>query len=97
MRFFTDQYFSEAQKSKLLENSHLIERLSIKLDDQETQLQRPEPVFYMEWQQAHSEPATIKDDDCLTAPPPVTDLSAVLVSMMVGGIGVMFVFDVLLN
>ncbi len=95
MRFFTDQFFSEAQKTKLLENSHLIERTSVKLEGQEIPAhQQSEPVFYMEWQQEPSVQAA--EPDCGNDQP-VMDLSAVMVMMLVGGFGAMFVFDVLLN
>lgn len=95
MRFFTDQFFSDAQKTKLLENSHLIEHPSVKLGEQENSSHRSEPVFYMEWQQEPSVQAP--EPDSRIDPPPVMDLSAVMVMMLVGGFGMMFVFDVLLN
>lgn len=95
MRFFTDQYYSDTQKAKLLENSHLIERLNVKLGEQEIQSRQPSQVFYMEWQQEVPEPVPAADNS-LNEPPPVLDLSAAMVMMLVGGFGIMFVFDVLL-
>lgn len=94
MRFFTDQFFSEAQKTKLLENSHLIEHPSVKLGEQENSSHQSAPVFYMEWQQ---EPPVQAPEPDSRLDPPVMDLSAVMVMMLVGGFGMMFVFDVLLS
>ncbi len=95
MRFFTDQFFSETQKTKLLENSHLIEHPGVRLGEQGAQFPRQEPVFYMEWQQDHIEPTDAVLDEGMNEPAPVTDLSAVMVMMLVGVFGGLFVFDVL--
>lgn len=95
MRFFTDQYFSDAQKAKLLENSHLIERLSVRLEEQEIQGGSAGHMFCTEWQQEPHEPV-LQTDDGPAEMPPVMDLSAVMVMMLVGCFGFMFVFDVLL-
>lgn len=93
MRFFTDQYFSDAQKSKLLENSHLIEHRSVTLGDREIQCHMDRPAFYMERQkdQVEEEPLFI---DEMNEP---TDLSAVVVLLMMSLFGGLFVFDVLLG
>lgn len=95
MRFFTDEYYSEAMKGKLLENSHLVERLNVRLDELKIQPQPSGHEFLMEWQQESPEPES--RDDGILPESPVTDLSAVLVTMLVGGFGVMFVFDVFLH
>ncbi|HXU92788.1 MAG TPA: hypothetical protein VFP33_03950 [Gallionella sp.] len=97
MRFFTDQFFSETQKTRLLENSYLIEHPRVKLDDRETQSQRQAPVFYMEWQQDHMEPAEVVSDEDMSEAEPVMDLSAAMVMLLVGVFGGLFVFDVLIG
>ncbi|WP_212786713.1 hypothetical protein [Ferrigenium kumadai] len=97
MRFFTDQFFSEAQKTRLLENTHLIEHPSVRLGDQGIQSRQQEPVFYMEWQQDHTDPAKVAVDEGLNGPAQVTDLSAVMVMLLVGVFGGLFVFDVLIG
>lgn len=97
MRFFTDQFFSEEQRTKLLENSHLIGHPSVRLGEQGNHCHRQEPVFYMEWQQDHTEPARVMMDEGLSEPAQVTDLSAVMVILLVGVFGGLFVFDVLIG
>lgn len=97
MRFFTDQFFSETQKTRLLENSYLIEHPRVKLDDREVQFQRQDPVFYMEWQQDHLEPTEVVSDEIMSEAVPVMDLSAIMVMMLVGIFGGLFVFDVLIG
>jgi hypothetical protein len=95
MRFFTDQYFSDAQKTKLLENSHLVEHLSVRLEEQEIPASNTGHMFCTEWQQEHRAPV-LQTDDGPGELPPVTDLSSVMLMMLVGCFGFMFVFDVLL-
>lgn len=92
MRFFTDRYYSDEQKAKLLENAFLVEHPSVRLGEKEIQSHRQELVFYVEWQQ---EEPQASEPDSMMAPP--MDLSAVLVMMLVGVFGGLFMFDVLIG
>lgn len=95
MRFFTDEYYSETQKSKLLENAHLVEHVSVRLED--LKLPCVEPVFYTEWQQDHVEPEEEALDDVIDDPVPVNDVSSAMLMMLVSCFGILLVFDVLLG
>lgn len=97
MRFFTDQFFSETQKSSFLENAHLIEHPSVRLADQGIQPLRQESMFYMEWQQDHVGQTEVSVAEGKNEEAPVMDMSAVVVMVLVGIFGGLFVFDVLLG
>ncbi len=93
MRFFTDQFFSEAQKAELLEYSHLVERHSVNVEGLEIQPHREEPVFYTEWQQDKSQQASGSDNwGGLVGG---VDLPATLV-VLASGLCALFAFGVLL-